>query len=93
LQTSELVREISASTSEQSSGVDQVNDGIRSLDGVVQQTASQSEELAGTAEELAGMADRLRQAVAFFDLGGGRGTTIVQALPPAEEEPDEFEHY
>lgn len=93
LQTSELVREISASTSEQSSGVDQVNDGIRSLDGVVQQTASQSEELAGTAEELAGMADRLRQAVAFFDLGAGKGTAIMQALPPVEEEPDEFERY
>jgi len=64
--TAELVREIAASSAEQSRGAEQVNKAIQQLDQVIQQNASSSEELASTAEELSSQAEVLRSAVAFF---------------------------
>ena len=64
----ELIQEISAASSEQSSGADQIAKGVSQMDTVVQRNASMSEELAGTAEELAGQSERLKEAVAFFTL-------------------------
>jgi methyl-accepting chemotaxis protein len=68
--TSELVQEISASSSEQSEGAAQVNSGIQGLDQAIQQNASASEELASTAEELSALARQLHHTVGFFDLSG-----------------------
>ncbi|WP_338667541.1 methyl-accepting chemotaxis protein [Pseudodesulfovibrio methanolicus] len=68
--TSELVQEISASSSEQSEGAAQVNSGIQGLDQAIQQNASASEELASTAEELSALARQLHHTIGFFDLSG-----------------------
>ncbi|WP_291323279.1 methyl-accepting chemotaxis protein [Desulfonatronospira sp.] len=64
--TAELVQEISASSREQSSGIEQVNQALQQLDQVVQQNASYSEELSATAEELSSQAQQLQDAMTFF---------------------------
>ena len=68
--TADLVQEISASTSEQSSSVGNINKAVAQLDAMTQQNASSSEELASTSEELSGQADNLRNVIGFFSLGG-----------------------
>ncbi len=70
LKTSDLVQEISAASSEQSTGAGQVNRALQQLDQVVQQNASASEELASTAEELSSQAAQLVNTVAFFQVAG-----------------------
>ena len=67
--TAELVREITAAASEQSTGATQVNKSIQQLDQVIQQNASASDEMASTAEQLSSQADVLKSAIAFFKLG------------------------
>lgn len=64
--TAELVQEISAASSEQSSGADQINKAIQQLDQVTQQNSAISEEMAATAEELAGQAEYLQSTMTFF---------------------------
>jgi len=64
--TADLVQEISAASTEQSSGIGQINEAMTQLDTATQQNASASEELAATAEEMSGQAAQLQQAVAFF---------------------------
>jgi methyl-accepting chemotaxis protein len=67
--TAELVQEISASSREQASGVDQIAKAVVQLDQVIQQNASASEEMASMAEELSGQAGTLNELVAVFKLG------------------------
>lgn len=67
--TADLVTEIHAASSEQSSGVQQINTAVQQLNTVVQENASSSEELASTAEELASQAVVMRDAVVFLKTG------------------------
>tara|TARA_R110001583_G_scaffold27381_5_gene97956 strand:+ start:2838 stop:4844 length:2007 start_codon:yes stop_codon:yes gene_type:complete len=71
VKTSDLVQEISAASSEQSTGISQINDSMGQLDQASQQNAAASEELAATAEELNGQAEQLQQAVAYFNISEG----------------------
>ena len=64
--TTKLVQEISAASTEQNSGADQVNSAIQELNQVTQQNAAASEELATSAEELNSQADQLKEIVGFF---------------------------
>jgi len=66
--TAELVDEISSTSREQDSGVEQINQAIQQLDSVIQANASASEEMASTSEQLAGQSELLREAVGFFTL-------------------------
>ena len=52
VKSSELVREISAASKEQSKGVDEVNSAVSQLDQVTQSNAASAEESAASAEEL-----------------------------------------
>jgi len=67
--TAELVREIAAASSEQSTGAAQVNKAIQQLDQVIQQNSAASEEMASTAEELSSQAEVLQTTIAFFKTG------------------------
>lgn len=67
--TADLVSEINAASSEQASGVEQINGAIQQLNTVVQQNAASSEELAATSEELASQAMVMRDAVIFLKTG------------------------
>jgi Sec-independent protein translocase protein TatA len=64
--TSDLVQEIVAASTEQSSGVGQINSAVRQLSQTIQQNASSSEELASTAEEMSGQAENLQQLMTVF---------------------------
>ncbi len=88
--TAELVREITAATSEQSTGATQVNKAIQQLDQVIQQNASASEEMASTAEELASQADALQSAIGFFkleDAGRGGVPRKARVAAPSRKKP------
>ena len=64
--TSDLVQEIAAASSEQSSGVGQINGAMGQLNQATQQNASASEQLAATAEEMGGQAQQLQELMGFF---------------------------
>jgi methyl-accepting chemotaxis protein len=66
--TSDLVQEITAASTEQSSGVGQINSAVSQLNTTTQQNASSSEELAATSEEMSGQAEQLQQTMMFFKL-------------------------
>jgi len=67
--TAQLVQEINAASSEQSTGAEQINLAIQQLNQVVQQNASAAEEMSSTAEELSSQAEQLQDSIAFFKLG------------------------
>lgn len=64
--TAELVQEISAASSEQSTGATHINKALQQLDQVTQQSAAISEEIASTAENQATQAEQLQEAIGFF---------------------------
>jgi len=64
------VQEITAASTEQSSGVGQINSAVSQLSQTTQQNASSSEELAATSEEMSGQAEQLQQTMSFFKLDG-----------------------
>ena len=73
--TADLVQEISAASSEQSSGVGQINSAVGQLNQTTQQNASSSEELAATSEEMSSQAEQLQHTMTFFKVeGSGRAS-------------------
>jgi methyl-accepting chemotaxis protein len=66
--TAQLVLEISASSNEQSSGADQINNAIQELNTVTQTTASAAEELANSAEDLNSQSEHLKKLMNYFEL-------------------------
>jgi len=68
--TSDLVQEITAASTEQSSGVGQINSAVSQLNTTTQQNASSSEELAATSEEMSSQAEQLQHTMSFFKLDG-----------------------
>ena len=65
----ELVGQITTSSSEQNHGIAQINTTIGLLDQATQQNAALVEETAAAAESLARQSDQLAQAVAVFRVG------------------------
>jgi methyl-accepting chemotaxis protein len=70
--TAELVQDVAAASTEQASGVAQINQSLAQVDQVTQRNASAAEELAATSEEMAAQAEGLQQLVGFFDIGERR---------------------
>ncbi|MDR3672133.1 MAG: methyl-accepting chemotaxis protein [Holophaga sp.] len=77
--TSDLVMEIAAASSEQNSGVGQINaalgqisQAIAQVSHAVSQNAAASEELASTSEEVSAQALEMQAAMEFFKLEGAR---------------------
>jgi PAS domain S-box-containing protein len=66
----DIMGEISAASSEQSAGIDQVNNAITSMDEVTQQNAALVEEAAAAAESLVDQAESLIEVVSVFKLSG-----------------------
>jgi methyl-accepting chemotaxis protein len=78
-QVAEIMHQISAASSEQSTGIEQVNQAIVSIDDVTQQNAALVEQAAAAAQSMRDQADLLAQAVSVFKLAG----TPHSARPPA----------
>jgi methyl-accepting chemotaxis protein len=76
--TAELVQEISAASSEQRSGSQQVNKALAELDKVTQQNASQSEEMSSMAEELSSQAEQLETSIGFFKVNGSDEVRAIE---------------
>ncbi|MBU6257841.1 MAG: methyl-accepting chemotaxis protein [Burkholderiales bacterium] len=71
--TTELVREISHASGEQSGDVETISQAMGDLSDSTQQAAAASEELSATAEQLSAQASRLQELMAFFRLRDGAG--------------------
>src|SRR5450830_736963 len=67
----DIMGEISAASSEQSAGINQVNDAITSMDEVTQQNAALVEQAAAAAESLVDQAVSLIEVVSAFQLNDG----------------------
>ncbi|MGB6474221.1 MAG: methyl-accepting chemotaxis protein [Candidatus Sulfotelmatobacter sp.] len=72
--TAELVQDVAAASTEQSSGVTQINQAMAQVDTVTQRNASSAEELSSTAEELAAQSEQLQQLMTFFRVAGEQPT-------------------
>ena len=75
--TAELVQEITAASSEQNAGAEQINKAIQQLDQVIQQNLTASEELSSTAGNLTDLSEQLQSTISFFKIneslkGGNR---------------------
>ena len=80
----DIMGEISAASTEQSQGIEQVNQAIAQMDETTQQNAALVEEAAAAAESLQDQAGSLAQAVSVFKLEGGSGRiSQVMAAAPA----------
>lgn len=66
--TSQLIKEISASSMQQKSGSMQVNESVQQLNNITQQNAASAEELASSAEELTAKSKTLTDLISFFKL-------------------------
>jgi len=85
--TSERVQEIALASSEQTSGVGQINGAMHQLNQATQQNASASEELAATAEELGAQAAQLQQRMTFFHLDGHPHLPVGKVPPGSRAQP------
>ena len=82
----DLVREIAAVGTEQTTGVDQVHAAISEMDKVTQQNASSAEESSSAASELSGQAAELATLVGGFQIGregAGLGHRLARPSPTA----------
>jgi methyl-accepting chemotaxis protein len=75
----DIMGEISAASTEQSQGIEQVNRAITQMDETTQQNAALVEEAAAAAESLQDQAASLSQAVAVFKTSGGGGRIATPA--------------
>jgi methyl-accepting chemotaxis protein len=79
----DIMGEISAASTEQSQGIEQVNSAIAQMDETTQQNAALVEEAAAAAESLQDQAASLTQSVAVFRLAGGSGHATAPARASA----------
>ncbi|WP_052179122.1 methyl-accepting chemotaxis protein [Methylophilus sp. Q8] len=66
----DIISEISAASTEQTTGIDQVNQAVTSMDETTQQNAALVEEAAAAAESLVDQANQLTAAISQFKLEG-----------------------
>jgi methyl-accepting chemotaxis protein len=84
----DIMGEISAASTEQSQGIEQVNKAITQMDETTQQNAALVEEAAAAAESLQDQAASLSQAVAVFKTSGGRVAAVApRAAAPVRNAP------
>jgi methyl-accepting chemotaxis protein len=75
-----LVGDIATASSEQASGVEQINQGVMQISQVVQTNAATSEEGAAASEELSSQAAQLKEIVSIFKLK--RNIGVKPAITP-----------
>jgi methyl-accepting chemotaxis protein len=75
----DVMTEISAASSEQTAGIEQINEAVTQMDMVTQQNAALVEEAAAAANALQQQADKLAQAVGFFRLDGRSAPAVAAA--------------
>jgi methyl-accepting chemotaxis protein len=68
LKTSKLVKEISASSLEQNTGAEQINNAIQQLNGITQENSIRASNLANDADVLQNQAGSLNEVISYFTL-------------------------
>ncbi|OEZ65899.1 methyl-accepting chemotaxis protein II [Janthinobacterium sp. HH103] len=88
---SDIITEITAASSEQSVGIDEINRAIGQMDAVTQQNAALVEESAAAAESMQHQAHNLAQVVSVFKLNGQQASVsgLKGAKRPAAKAPAE----
>jgi methyl-accepting chemotaxis protein len=76
----DIMADIAASSSEQSSGIEQVNQAVTQMDGVTQQNAALVEQAAAAAESLEEQAENLAKTVAHFHVN----SAILSPAKPSD---------
>ena len=79
----DVIGEITAAASEQSTGIAGVNQAIGDLDQMTQQNAALVEQSAAAAQSLREQADRMKQAVAVFKVSDGATQAAARVVAPA----------
>lgn len=74
----DIVAEIAAASSQQSSGIDQVNRAVVQMDESTQQNASLVEEAAASSKAIVERVNTLDELSSRYELGEGSGTTAVR---------------
>ncbi len=74
----DIIGEISAASSEQSSGIDQVNTAVTNMDETTQQNAALVEQAAAASESLVEQANNLAQVVSIFKLGTSNANPKIE---------------
>lgn len=72
-QSSQLVQEITAASTEQNTGIQQVNNALQQLSGVIQQNSSVAEQMSTSAQELSHQSDDLLEAISQFKTQENQG--------------------
>lgn len=91
-QVTDLINDISAATTEQTTGLAQINDAVVQLSDVTQQNAALVEESATAAESLSEQAQHLVDAVRVFQIGNEQdrlapAAAELRTLPPQRQLP------
>ena len=79
----DIMGEISASSQDQSAGIDQINQAMAQMDQVTQQNAALVEEAAAAAQSLEQQAQNMVQVVSVFKLGQQGGSSALAYEIPA----------
>ena len=87
--TADLVQEISAASTEQNSGVSQIDGAINQISQAVQQNAAAAEQLASTSEEVSAQAQELLAMMSTFtgSAPAAQAAPRARALPPQAAAP------
>jgi methyl-accepting chemotaxis protein len=87
--TSQLFQEVAAASTEQATGVSQINKAMAAVEEITQRNATAAEELASTAEQMSAQAEGLQQLVGFFRVAAGEGDAAAPSprRPQAPNEP------
>jgi methyl-accepting chemotaxis protein len=88
---SDIIAEIAAASSEQSTGIDQINKAISQMDEMTQQNASLVEEAAAASESMDEQAKGLTKLIGFFNTGQAVATSHM-AERRGDERPWKEEH-
>ncbi|OWY30668.1 methyl-accepting chemotaxis protein [Herbaspirillum robiniae] len=84
----DIVGEITAASSEQSSGIEEINRAITQMDEVTQQNAALVEEAAAAAQAMQEQAQNLTQAISIFKLSHAATASVIEvAARPAAVRP------
>jgi methyl-accepting chemotaxis protein len=81
-----IMTEITTSSAEQSSGIEQINQAIAQMDEVTQQNAALVEQTSAAAEAMQDQAARLAQAVSVFRLNGPAQAAMPSLAPAKRKE-------
>ncbi|MDC8756541.1 methyl-accepting chemotaxis protein [Janthinobacterium fluminis] len=84
---SDIITEITAASTEQSVGIEEVHKAIGQMDQVTQQNAALVEEAAAAAESMQVQAESLAQVVSVFKLRGDAGVAAARGMASAARAP------